>query len=88
MRTRSALRSRVSSSSRGSAPTWASRASQASTNVLVDVTGRGYEGRRMPSTSYSPITAQRNPIMMKNPENRAMRPMPPYGESAPWCGTS
>jgi hypothetical protein len=26
---------------------------------------------------YSPITAQRKPIMMKKPLNRAMRPMPP-----------
>ena len=37
---------------------------------------------------YSPITAQRKPIMMKKPLNRAIRPMPPYGEFAPVCGTS
>src|SRR5690242_11352496 len=32
---------------------------------------------------YSPITAQSNPIMMKKPVNRAMRPRPPYGVLAP-----
>ena len=32
---------------------------------------------------YSPMTAQRRPIMMKKPENMAMRPIPPYGEFAP-----
>src|SRR5207344_1098854 len=37
---------------------------------------------------YSPITAQRNPIMMKNPLNKPSRPMPPYGELAPVWGTS
>ena len=29
------------------------------------------------SRSYSPITAQRKPIMMKKPLNRAIRPIPP-----------
>ena len=37
---------------------------------------------------YSPITAQRKPIMMKKPLNSAIRPIPPYGESAPSWGTS
>ena len=27
--------------------------------------------------AYSPITAQRKPIMMKNPENMAISPIPP-----------
>ena len=26
--------------------------------------------------------------MMKKPLNSAIRPIPPYGELAPWCGTS
>jgi hypothetical protein len=29
------------------------------------------------SRNYSPITAQRKPIMMKKPLNRAIRPIPP-----------
>ena len=32
---------------------------------------------------YSPMTAQRNPNMMKTPLNIMIRPMPPYGEFAP-----
>jgi hypothetical protein len=37
---------------------------------------------------YSPITAQRKPIMMKNPLNSAISPSAPYGEFAPSCGTN
>jgi hypothetical protein len=36
-------------------------------------------GGRRPASArdYSPMTAQRKPIMMKKPVNRAIRPMPP-----------
>jgi hypothetical protein len=38
-------------------------------------TGRGREAAGV--ADYSPITAQRKPIMMKKPLNRAIRPIPP-----------
>lgn len=37
---------------------------------------------------YSPMTLQMKPIITKKPVNIATRPMPPYGELAPSCGTS
>jgi hypothetical protein len=39
-------------------------------------TGRG-RGAAADRRSYSPITDQRKPIMMKKPVKRAMRPIPP-----------
>ncbi len=42
-----------------------------------------YVTRRGATNRYSPITDQRKPIMMKNPLNIMIRPMPPYGEFAP-----
>ena len=43
-----------------------------------DPGGTGVGGRRTGATGdYSPITAQRKPIMMKKPLNSAIRPIPP-----------
>src|SRR5439155_18866884 len=39
-------------------------------------------------SGYSPMTDQRKPIMMKKPTNNEMSAKPPYGESAPSCGTT
>ena len=39
--------------------------------------GRTREAGGGARPDYSPITAQRKPIMMKKPVNRAMRPRPP-----------
>ena len=56
---------------------------RASDGVSVDfeagmMTARHHRGsRRQHRVTYSPITAQRKPIMMKKPVNRAMRPSPP-----------
>src|SRR4029079_3542150 len=50
-----------------------------------DIEGGLRQGDR---PGYSPITAQSNPIMMKKPEKRAIRPRPPYGVLAPTCGSS
>jgi hypothetical protein len=65
--------------------------------VGIDGEGRGATGRRAvpgkgddarPGVDYSPITLQRKPIMMKNPLNIMIKPIPPYGELAPSWGTS
>ena len=45
---------------------------------IVQARGRRVAPARLGSTrSYSPMTAQSKPIMMKKPLNRAIRPIPP-----------
>ena len=61
---------RVDSGERGYAARGTRSASWAGSAASIPATGRA-------TRSYSPITAQSRPIMMKKPLNSAIRPMPP-----------